>query len=389
VCHKPPWPKVDGGTVATARMVEGLAASGIEVNVVALSTPKHPGVGRAPGGIVMETIPVDTRPRVVPALANLTRKGSYQLERFFTPQVHHFVTERVRDFRPDIVQLDGVGVLPCLADLRSVFSGVVVYRAHNVEHQIIRDRSMASRKRLARWWLSLQAIRLEKEETAACRAVDGVVAISEPVAAWCRRRTHRPVTVIGVGVSVGDDPPLPPHAGDLVHLGAMDWPPNREWVTWFVDEVWPEIRRRHPGLEFHLAGRRSEPFGKKISGPGVVIDGEIDSVEEYLAGRGLMVVPLLSGSGIRVKIVEGMALGKAIVATPCAIEGLGVEPGRHLLVAEDRRQWVETIDRCLSQTGLVASLGSAARSFAEEHFSLPKFTRDLESFYTALTKSTQ
>lgn len=385
-CHKPPWPKVDGGTVATAHLAEGLAVRGVEVKVLALATPKHPGGGCPPENIEVETVHVDTRPRAIPALLNLMRRKPYQLQRFFNHRVLEVVMKRVREFRPEIVQLDGVGVLPYLDNIRTVFDGVVVYRAHNIEHQLIRDRVSGRGASAVSWWLRLQADRLEREEAAACREVDGVVAISDRVADWCKNQTRGPVAVIGVGVSVAASPPTRATAQDLVHLGAMDWPPNREGVAWFVREVWPEVKRRHPELKFHIAGRRSGDSGQELRVPGVVVDGEVDSAAHYLAGHGLMVVPLLSGSGIRVKIVEGMALAKAIIATPVAAEGMGVEEGRHLLIAEDSRQWIETIDRCLSDPELVATLGAEAWLFAEEKFSLSNLSQDLENFYTALTK---
>ncbi len=386
-CHKPPWPMVDGGTVASARMAEGLAAQGVNVEVLALATPKHPGGGQCPVGVRFETVDVDTRPRVPAALLNLLRPRSYQLQRFFNLRVVEIVTDRLRESRPDVVQLDGVGVLPYLGAIRKAFDGIVIYRAQNVEHRITEGRASGRGAFLVSRWLRLQATRLEKEEAIACREVDGVVAISEPVAAWCRGRTRRPVAVIGVGLPITANPTATATAQDLVHLGAMDWSPNREGVAWFVREVWPELRRRYPALEFHMAGRCSEGLDAGFSAPGIVVDGEVADAAAYLESHGLLVVPLLSGSGIRVKIVEGMALAKAIVASPVAVEGLGVDAGRHLLVAEDPQQWVEAIDSCLSDPQLVAALGAEARSFVQEHFSLSELSRDLENFYNALTQS--
>jgi len=386
-CHKPPWPTVDGGTVATARMAEGLAARGVGVEILALATPKHPGGGKCPDGIRFDCIEVDTRPRLIPALLNLLRPTPYQLQRFLSLRAINVLKQRMKESPPDVVQIDGVGVLPYLGAIREAFDGVVVYRAHNVEHQVIRDRAAGRGVSLVSPWLRLQAGRLERAEANACREVDGVVAISEAVGAWCREKARGPVVVIGVGATMCQEAPARATAQDLVHLGAMDWPPNREGVVWFVHEVWPELRRQHPTLEFHLGGRRSQGFGHEVSAPGVVVDGEVDSAEDYLSDHGLMVVPLLAGSGIRVKIVEGMALAKAIVASPVAVEGLGVDAGRHLLVAENAPQWIKAIERCLSDPEFVETLGAEARSFAEQQFSLPQLSRDLENFYTELPKS--
>ncbi len=385
-CHKPPWPMVDGGTVATARMVEGLVDRGVEVEVIALATSKHPGGAGIPGAIRCDEVEVDTRLRISGALANLFRPTPYQLDRFFDRSVLEFLRDRLRRSEPDVLQLDGVGVLPYLQYLRGVFEGIVIYRAQNAEFRIARDRARALRAPVS-WWLNRQADRLERMEAAACREVDGVVAISEPVAAQCREWTEKPVTVIGVGVPVVGTPQVAT-AGDLVHLGAMDWAPNREGVGWFLREVWPEVRRRHPQLDLHLAGRRSEILEREASGTGVVIDGEVDNVADYLLNHGLMVVPLLSGSGLRVKIIEGMALGKAMIASPVAAEGLGVEDGRHLLVADDAPQWIAAIDRCLGDASLVAGLGIEAHAFARSSYLISDLSGALEKFYRLLAKST-
>ncbi len=389
LCHKPPWPMVDGGTVATARIAEGLAEGGIEVEVLALATPKHPGGGRAPDGIRFDTIEIDTRPRLIPAFFNLLRREPYQLERFFSRAAVGHLKARLKEAPPDVVHLDGVGVIPYLKAVREVFDGIVVYRAQNVEHQIIRDRAVMTVNPPLSMWLKIQAARLKRVEAAACREVDGVIAISEAVRDWCSGQARGPVAVIGVGVPLRSEVPPRATAQDLVHLGAMDWPPNRQGVAWFVLEVWLELKKRRPALEFHLGGRRSRTLVDEAAAPGVVIDGEVASAEDYLAAHGLVVVPLVSGSGIRVKIVEAMAQGKAIVASPVAIEGLGVVGGRHLLVAEDASQWTEAIERCLSDPELVASLGFEAWSFATDEFSLQKLSKDLENFYTALACSSR
>ncbi|RLE25272.1 MAG: hypothetical protein DRJ61_19320, partial [Acidobacteria bacterium] len=206
-CHKPPWPMVDGGTVATARMAEGLADCGVDVEVMALATPKHPGGGRCPDGIRFDCIEVDTQPRLIPALLNLMRRTPYQLQRFLSSDATDVLQRRLRESTPDVVQIDGVGVLPYLDAIREVFGGVVVYRAHNVEHQVIRDRAAGKGISLVSPWLRLQAGRLERAEANACREVDGVIAISEAVGAWCKERARGPVVVIGVGVPVGAKAP--------------------------------------------------------------------------------------------------------------------------------------------------------------------------------------
>lgn len=387
LCHKPPWPTVDGGTFATARMAEGLASRGHEVEVLALATAKHPRCGVGPEGLRFDTVDVDTRPRVMAALVNLGQLEPYQLQRFFSKRAAELVTRRLREREPDVVQLDGVGVLPYLSLVRESSNAAVIYRAHNVEHQVIRNRATASPSPFV-WWLRVQAGRLKRAEMAACREVDGVVAISEPVAAFCRQWSSGPVEVIGVGLPIEEKVPEHGSSTDLVHLGAMDWPPNREGVQWFVREVWPALRLRHPDLKIHLGGRHSMNLRTILDSPGVVVDGEVASAADYLTSHGLMVVPLLSGSGIRVKIVEGMALGKAIIASPVAVEGLGVEAGRHLLVAEDPVRWVEAIDRCLEDPELVSSLRAEARRFADRSFSLSILSKNLENFYTVLKNQT-
>jgi glycosyltransferase involved in cell wall biosynthesis len=234
-------------------------------------------------------------------------------------------------------------------------------------------------------FLRLEARRVELLEKETWRLADGIAAIGPEVAAACAATGPVPVATLPVGVEVPSRPPPIGNPAFLLHLSAMDWWPNREGLSWFLAEVWPRVRTRFPGTTLRLAGRGMRDYARDLRPGGVAVEGEVPDATEFLRSGAILVVPLLSGSGVRVKIVEAMAQGRAVVATSRAAEGLGgAVPGEHLLVGDGAEGLATALVLALGDGALVARLGKAAWRFASERFSAPAVARAVTSFYHSL-----
>jgi glycosyltransferase involved in cell wall biosynthesis len=385
VSPKPPWPTVDGGTFAIARMAEGLAASGHRVRVLSAATSKHPGGGVVPPGIASESVTVDTSVRPLRLLASLPSGAPYATARFASAAFESRLEALLREESWDVVQLEGLGTYPLAGRIRRLSAASLVVRAHNVEHALFRERASRSKNPAAAAFLGLEARRVERLETETWRLAHGVAAISPEVAATCAEVVSAPVALVPVGVEVPDAPPPAGDPGSIVHLAAMDWWPNREGLAWFLAEAWPLVRRVRPQATLRLAGRGMSGFARQAAAVGVVVEGEVPDAAAFLRSGAILVVPLLSGSGVRVKVVEAMAQGRAVVATPRAIEGLGeVVPGEHLLVGDGAAGLAAALVRALDDPSLVAGLGKAGWRLAAERFSAPAVARLATSLYHSL-----
>ena len=370
-----------------ARMAEGLAGLGHEVRVLAASTPKHPGGGRGPDGIVVETVAVDTSIRTVRLLASLARRAPYATARFASAPLAARLEDLLAGEPWDVVQLEGLGVYGLAGRVRARSRARLVVRAHNVEHALFRERAARAKDPLTAAFLRLEARRVARVERETWRLAHGIAAIAPEVAAACATAARGPVVTVPVGVDVPDAPPPPGDPSSVLHLAAMDWWPNREGLEWLLSDVWPRVRRARPDAKLRLAGRALTLFAGRRAWEGVAIEGEVPHAGDFLGSAAVVAVPVLSGSGVRVKAVEAMAHARAVVATPRGAEGLGaLEPGRHLLLGEGADAFAAGLVRALAEPGLAARLGGEAWRLASERFSAPAVARSAASLYHSLPR---
>ncbi|MGE0451385.1 MAG: glycosyltransferase [Vicinamibacterales bacterium] len=394
VCSKPPFPSVDGGTRAIAELVAGLAGQGHAVHVLALATRKHPDLrGVPPAGVVQETIAVDDA-RALSGLSSLwpsrAHPGSelpFSVARFLSPRFARRLGQLLEEEAPDVVQFEGLHVAPYQRLAHDAGARVVV-RAHNVDADLWRQRARTSRWPLSSW-LGMQAERVERLEVGYWRSAHAVAAISPAVARACSAATAAPVIDLPVGLAVPPQPPPITDPSRLFHIGAMDWAPTADGITWFLADVWPRILAKQPSAVFHLAGRRVAQFAAGHRAPNVVWDGEVADADAYVRGGGVLIAPVRTGSGVRVKIIEAMAQGRAIVTTSAGAEGLDCVSDQHLLVADDAAGLAEQVLRCLASPALVRGLGAAAHRLAATRFDRDVLTTRLVRLYVSLVSASQ
>jgi len=163
--------------------------------------------------------------------------------------------------------------------------------------------------------------------------------------------------------------PIDIESPNLVFTGTMDYRPNVEGVCWFVSSVWPELKRREPSLTFTIVGRNPVKAVRQLSQvPGVTVTGFVPDVRPYLAAASIVIAPLKIARGIQNKILEAMAMGKAIVASPAALEGLEIQRGSDVLQADAPDEWCEHSTRLLSNESLRIQFGKTARATVERKY---------------------
>jgi sugar transferase (PEP-CTERM/EpsH1 system associated) len=229
------------------------------------------------------------------------------------------------------------------------------------------------------WLYRLEGHRLRRLEQSLPTWARAVTLVSEAEADLYRGFcAPGPVHAVGNGVDLDYfEPQLPASGSTCVFVGALDYRPNVDGARWFCREVWPELRRRCPDARVGLVGRNPVPAVCRLGAtPGVDVVGQVPDVRPYLARASVAIVPLQIARGVQNKVLEAMAMEKAVVASPAALEGLGVKAGVHLLTASTIPEWVGGI-RCLfADVDWRQRLGSAARLFVEENH---RWTRCLES----------
>ena len=211
----------------------------------------------------------------------------------------------------------------------------------------------------------LEADRVRALERQALRRCDAVTLVSRAEAQVLGREGDR-VLAVGNGVDAEYFRPARPAAPpgpSLVFTGTMDYRPNADGVSWFVREVWPALRREVPGITFTIVGRDPTPAVRRLAeAPGVMVTGGVPDVRPYLAEATLAVVPLLTARGIQNKVLEAMAMGRAVVGSSGALEGLDVDVGGDVCRADTPDEWRKAVAELLADTPRRVAMERSARA---------------------------
>lgn len=377
--NKFPYPLKDGAAIAITYLAKAYADLGHEVALLSMNTSKHWfDLKQLPPHFdhyaAIETVFIDNHIRPWAAFCNLIASdSSYHVERFDHSEFAQRLTDRLRQTSYDVVQLESLYLTPYIPVIRQHSTAKIVLRAHNVEHEIWERVAANTTRFFHRWYLNRITPRLKAYEIAHLNDYDLVAAITARDAAHLRRLgLSQPVVVTPIGLDCHDYTPdlnTFHQPLSLSFIGSLDWMPNQEGLRWFLDKVWMQVLLpQFPELTFHIAGRTAPPWIRALRLPGVHFHGEVESASEFINRHPVMVVPLLSGGGMRAKILEGMALGKVVLSTRIGMEGIEAHHERECLLADTPEDFANSIRWCLNQGSELAVIGQNAAAFCAAHY---------------------
>jgi len=389
IANKVPYPPKDGGSIATLAMTNGFKALGHEVTVLAMSTSKHPVKEsdipqEVRNDIRFLLIDVDTRLCPMRAMKNLLfSKMPYNAERFVTKAFGDRLAELLIEQEFDVIQLEGLYLAPYVPLIRELSEARVVMRAHNIEHEIW-DRTVRQRSGLTKFYTRIIAARVRKMELENLNCYDAVVPITGRDAEILKSLgCTLPMHVSPTGINIEDfmKYSAKPEFPSIFHIGALDWSPNQEGLDWFLKNCWKGLHAKYPEVKLYIAGRNAPESIRNIREPNVVFVGEVENAYTFMESKAVMIVPLLSGSGMRIKIIEGMAMGKSIVSTSIGAEGIGISHDHNIVIADDPQKFSAGIEGLLNNFDKFEAIGSNAVNFIEQNYDNLSISKALTAFY--------
>ena len=395
LCLRSPFPPADGGTIAMYNMAMSLKEAGAQVKIIAFNTKKHfIDPSRIPESFTADFSPeliyLDASVRLIPAMLNLVYGDSYNVSRFNSSLFHKTLSGVLDREQFDIIQLESVFMTPYVDTIRKKSKAKIILRAHNVEFVIWQRLAESTTGALKKWYLKFLSGRLKKYESAIINRLDGIVALTiEDKKLLEKMQCSKPLLVSPIGLDTGKYSMSKDHQKDLavVHLGSMDWLPNIEGVEWFLERVYPIVRSQSGAVQVYLAGKNMPENIFNLSGNGLHVDGRIDDAKKYLFNKQVMIVPLLSGGGMRVKIIEGLAMGKTIISTTIGAEGIKYENNKNIIIADTPGEFAEAIIKCISDPGFAFHIGEQAKQLASQVYDNKVIGGELLRFYQSLPES--
>jgi len=388
ICNKSPWPPKEGGSKAMNQLIEGLLQKDNIVKVLAVDSYKyHVDTNEIPPLYLQKTgiefIHLNLRLQIIPALWNWLLNRSYHIQRFISSRFNQKLIEILKQQTFDIIQLETLFMSPYLETIRKYSNAKIVLRAHNIEHLIWKRIFEQEKKGLKRIYLSYLYKSLEKYERSILNSFDGILPISEKDAGFFRDNTIIPVKSLPFGLTVPDFSENSPTGSNktIVHIGAMNWMPNEEGIRWFLYEVWPLLLEKVPDTKLRLAGREMPEWLLNFKENGVEILGEVDDATLFLRSGNISIAPLFSGSGIRIKILESMSMGMAVVSTSIGAEGIDYQAGKNILIADTAIEFANTLHFLLESPEEASQIGLHARQLIAEKYNTGSVIRQLITFY--------
>ena len=382
-------PRLDGrhgGSRAVAQLISGLAARHV-IGLLVLRDHDEPGVDeplRKACDLVVEVeIPpvgsslgarAANKLRMLAALAHGVPSWAVQRS---APDFEDRLTQAVEEWRPDIVQLE----------YRIMGQFLQTLRAHSVPCVLVDPDPNGPE--------SMPSALLTRAERRAWNALGRTVA--EEVDSWVvfterdRREvvklgSRTPVVCIHLAYDVPDRPvdPAGTDGNRILWVGSFIHPPNVEAAFRLATHIFPAVKARVPDVSLELIGSYASPEVRALGGDGITVHGDVPDVRPHLDAAAVLAVSIRTGGGMRVKILEGLAAGKAIVATPLALEGLALQDGVQVRVAEDDSTFVDAVVDLLTNVERRVTIAKAARQWAEQHLGMDAQVRAYEDLYTSL-----
>lgn len=384
---KLPYPARDGEAIASSNIIRYMAEAGHQVVVISIITKKHNfSLDDVPeeikSRVEFHLVNADTAIHFKDAVINLFSKLPYHISRFINKEITTLIEKVLQQNDFDIIQFEGLFLLPFVETIKKYSNAKLIYRSHNVEGVIWKRMAMKIKNPIKSWYLTMQANRLLKYELKMIPDTNAIVPISTADEQYYK--LHFPnmsVTCIPTGIEEKFENTVMCNSGSIYFLGALDWLPNQQGLLWFIESVWPEVKEKIPEASLHIAGRNApQILAEKISTK-CSFYGEIDDTRKYISDKCICIVPLFAGSGLKIKIIEALAAGKVVVTTPIGAEGMPLSLDNYLYISDSAEGMMQQLVEILKEPQAALHKASEAKIIVEENLLNAVLGKQLEKVY--------
>jgi len=391
LCNKPPYPATDGGCKAMKNISLGLLQSDVDLKIICVSTQKHPfSLPNFPTDFVaqtnIETVFLNTTVNAFDAISSIITSDCYNVSRFFSTQLELKIKTDVIENEYDFIIMESLFLTPYIDIIRNNSNAKILLRSHNFEYLIWQRLAQKEKNPLKKAYLNYLASSLKKYEIKILSKIDGIATISkEDTKKYVTVTPDVKITTVPFGIDLTNYTPifkLPSSCLKFFHIGSMDWTPNTEAIEWFLKFVWPKLTSKN--IELHLAGKNMPNSLLNLIDQQIINHGLVKSATEFIGNHDIMIVPLFSGGGMRIKIIEAMAMGKTVISTTIGLEGINATHQKNVLIANSKDQFILEINQLIEHPKLAIEIGKNARLFVEKEHNNDQLVKSLLSFANSL-----
>lgn len=368
ISNKPIYPKIDGGCVAMHNFLSCLIATDNHIKHLSISTHKHLfNYNNYPTEIAKKVNPegvfIDTRIKPQKAFLNLFHNNSYNIKRFYSKEAEKTIVKLLTKVKYDIIILESIFLSDYIKTIRKFPTIKILLRSHNVEFKIWEKLGQHETIFIKKIYLNKLANDLKRNELKSLSKVDLILTISDDDKnTFINLGLKTPIETIPVAVN--QSVAIKDYENDnYFHIGAMNWKPNIEAVKYLTSIVFPKIQKIKNDVNLTLAGSFMDNLILENETEKIVNKGFVDNVESFIAQEGILLAPILSGSGVRIKILESMAIGTPVVTTILGAEGLNVTSGEEIYIAKNEAEFIQYSLNLSNSKTLREKMGKNAKTY--------------------------
>lgn len=391
ICKKTPIPAKDGEALAIINLTKLLAKKNAKITLLAIATPKHNNNSTKLPQVLNNSTEykqcfVNTNFKLGSFISSFIKNESYALQRFFCKKFEALIVDELNANRYDIVQLEGLYLIPYIPAIKKNSSAKIVLRAHNVEHELWYKLAENTNNYFKKILFKRNAKELEKAQLKSFSNLDAIVSISTSDEVFFKQNQQStPVLNLPFGIDVNNyQTKSSTYNKTIAFIGSLDWLPNLEGIDWFLNEVFPLVLNKIPDAKFYIAGRNLKDGKRFEKNASTYIAGEVDDAKAFIAQHPVFVVPLLSGSGMRIKIIEAMALKRAVVSTGLGAAGINYRDQKNIVIANLATGFANAIINLLQNKQAAKAMGENAYNLIADQYNNDILGDQLIQFYNSL-----
>lgn len=386
VTKKFPFPEKDGESIAICNLSRGLTNNGASVFLLAMNTSKHfYEYLETPLSLKHYTnvtaVPVRNSFNPISFLKSIFSSTPYHVIRIKEPKFESKLIEIIQTQKIDIVQLESIYLADYIPIIKKYTKAKIAIRNHNVETLVWERLAKQTKNTFRKIFFFYLARKIKKYETAQLNQCDFLIPISKIDDTIFKSWGFSGKSLsIPVGLNINDYCQPSESNLSISFVGALDWLPNLHGLEWFLHEVWIKFKL-YNFTTLHVAGRNMSEKLRNSLIPGVTFYGEIENAKEFMGKHQIMVVPLFSGSGMRIKILEAMALNKVVISTTLGSEGIDSQNETNIILADSPTEFYNQIAFLLKNQDFISAIGKSARELVKQNYEVNKLGLKLFTFF--------
>lgn len=392
ITNRIPFPLDDGGNIANWNVLNEMKKAGNSVTLLSMNTTKHFCDPEVMYPVVDKVVAVNinTDITILGAFTSLFSGYPYIVKRFINEEFGVALMNLLKTNHFDVIQLEGIFTAVYIHLIRRYSKAKLILRAHNVEY-IIWDRYYKDEKNIfKKIFLFDMTRRLRKFEFEHFRLFDAIIALTYEDEQLIRKSGYsNQLEIIPLGVNTDKFFPLNEGKKDtqeivIGFIGSLEWLPNLQGIEWFLENVWPQVKLKSPNARFRLAGKKMPEKLKQLAITGFEPVGYVKDAAEFTRSLDIFVVPLLSGGGMRIKILEAMACGKCVISTRIGAEGIQAEHEKEIILADSPEEMLQHLLILAGNKEKVATIGKNAELKIRQSYTWPVLIQKMLHFYNSV-----